>query len=597
MPYTNFDVELQRVGNGTYRVLVLSPNNYRGRSSTVTLDLASIRALNNRIETYETDSTVADALVTEGRRLYQQLFSGDLGTAFAACKMAHTDLRLRISFMDRSELWQVPWEMLCSPDSNQPLALSTSTSVVRWLSVPPQPPPAPVNQGPLRLLVIASSVGGDAFDEGAEVANLKRAVQPLIDAGKLVLEEMRTPTFADFIEWWQQAAIQGTPYHLLHITGHGIYRNDSGVLVFSDGKRGQEYISTDRLAPLLSNDPPHLIFLNLCEGATAGDKGAFSGVAQNLIRHRVPCVVGMQFSITNSAAETFSKRFYQVLAWGGDVENAVIRGREALVAAGNRVEWVTPILLLQDESLRIMTNVVQPQPIQVQPPKYVRQQLTVQQMGELADFALACPSVANNLNGVLANVPWRAAVADAPTLRAKVMNVFQAAEDHQNGWQQLDEAIALFDQGTISYTRFHLKLGALDILIEYGRRNEDNRRDDLDRRWEQKKNQMPPQPPKKVHSYDLNRVIEILTNRPSWDTANYRKNFIILSLPEDESAKRLVNSIDFSGSSMDSARNAVLKIYDAGKYYFTSFLFALRDDCTHYEDIQFLSDLLQRLQD
>jgi hypothetical protein len=459
MPYTDFDISIERVGQGTYRAMILAPARFQQRATQLTLDFDSFQKLNQQIETITpaTRAGVADTLRTLGRELYSKLFSGDLATDFATCQATDGALRIRLSFPDRPELWQIPWEMLCSPYSDLPLAQSRRTSVVRWLSVPPQPPLAIVAAGPLRLLVISSSVGGDAFDATTELGNLKRAVQPLVNAGSLVVETLATPTFTQFIQEWQRAATTGNPYHLLHITGHGIYRNDSGFLVFSDGRGGTETVSTDRLAPLLSDDPPYLIFLNLCEGATAGDRGAFSGVAQNLIRHRVPCVIGMQFSITNPAAEIFSERFYQALAWGGDVENAVILGRQALIAAGNGVEWVTPILLLQEESLRIMAN----QPVPAAPALVP---LAIGQKGELATLILACPSVASDYSGVLANIQWASSVRDSATLRGKVLNLIASAEDYKNGWQQLDATIALFDSGTISYDRFHEKLVAMGRL-------------------------------------------------------------------------------------------------------------------------------------
>jgi hypothetical protein len=486
MPYANFDIELQPLGGGEYRAFVTAPDPCRGTSSEFALDLTVYADLRYKIEATRVGSQadVATDLQTRGSELYEKLFNGSLGTAFAGYKATHDQVRVRLSFTDTPELWQVPWEILYSPNTNQPMARSTNTSIVHRLSVGAQQQPERVGDNPLRLLVAASSVGGDGFDENTEIDSLLRVLQPHIDAGHLIVDKLATPTLSQFIECWTKAAIQKNPYRILHITGHGIYRIDSGFLVFSDGKGGVEHVGADRLAPLLANDPPHAIFLNLCEGATAGDKDAFSGVAQNLIRHSVPTVVGMQYRITNVAAEIFSERFYQVLSWGGDVESAVIRGREALFAANHLVEWVTPILLMQSESTgiglvpphaqlpQLMAEPIISSPAPTLPtpatvplsptPQPIR--LNVQQIGELAGLALQCDCIKNDLASVLAEISWSAQINHGANLRATVNNIIKAASNNQDGWKQLDEAINLFEIDGLSYQNLRRKMEAFGLL-------------------------------------------------------------------------------------------------------------------------------------
>lgn len=95
--------------------------------------------------------------------------------------------------------------------------------------------------------------------------------------------------------------------------------------------------------------------------------------------------------------------------------------------------------------------------------KPVSDTLTSAQKAELAELALNCPTIISGLSQILAELPWRSSVQEATSRKAQVIQVFAAAEQYRDGWEQLDESIALFDGGTLSYERFHAK------LIEIGR--------------------------------------------------------------------------------------------------------------------------------
>jgi hypothetical protein len=76
----------------------------------------------------------------------------------------------------------------------------------------------------------------------------------------------------------------------------------------------------------------------------------------------------MQFEITDQAAITFAEEFYAATA---DGDAALSAGRKAIFAAGNDIEWGSPVLYLRapDERLfpvsrdeRIDRNDVRPRP-------------------------------------------------------------------------------------------------------------------------------------------------------------------------------------------------------------------------------------------
>jgi hypothetical protein len=68
----------------------------------------------------------------------------------------------------------------------------------------------------------------------------------------------------------------------------------------------------------------------------------------------VPAVVAMQFAVTDDAAATFSRAFYQALVRSRGVDEAVRAGRIALTGWNpDTLEWVTPVLYLRSRDSRL----------------------------------------------------------------------------------------------------------------------------------------------------------------------------------------------------------------------------------------------------
>src|SRR5204863_108328 len=62
----------------------------------------------------------------------------------------------------------------------------------------------------------------------------------------------------------------------------------------------------------------------------------------------MPAVIAMQHSISDEAAITFSRTFYQHLAAGDPVDAAVTEGRKAVHSANPAgMEWATPVLFMR----------------------------------------------------------------------------------------------------------------------------------------------------------------------------------------------------------------------------------------------------------
>ncbi|MEO1184481.1 MAG: NB-ARC domain-containing protein, partial [Cyanobacteria bacterium J06636_27] len=74
-------------------------------------------------------------------------------------------------------------------------------------------------------------------------------------------------------------------------------------------------------------------------------ESVFNGTAQNLINHRIPAVVAMQYSVSVNAATEFAKQFYRSLGQKNSLAMAISQGREAMGVEGN--QWYRPVLYLR----------------------------------------------------------------------------------------------------------------------------------------------------------------------------------------------------------------------------------------------------------
>ncbi|HWS82721.1 MAG TPA: tetratricopeptide repeat protein, partial [Ktedonobacteraceae bacterium] len=118
-----------------------------------------------------------------------------------------------------------------------------------------------------------------------------------------------------------------------------------------------EYLSAERFAAELGianiqDGEAHiqngvtLVMLSACKsGVSRVADSVFNGVAQSLIRARVPALVAMQFSVSFGGAAAFAERFYRSLGEQDALVTALIKGRVAMDIWGD--QWYRPVLYLR----------------------------------------------------------------------------------------------------------------------------------------------------------------------------------------------------------------------------------------------------------
>jgi hypothetical protein len=353
--YLDFDLSIEKTGTGSYRARVLASPAGMARAE-FTLPFSSIELENFILKVGRTrrgvrrlESPEMEAAKEFGGRLFKSVFTDEvqsvLRQSLDQTRQQGAGLRLRLRLNDAPELVNLPWEYLYNPNLNRFLALSVNTPLVRYLELPEQIKPLPV-EPPLRALVmIASPKDYPPLDVEHEWSNLKQALSGLESRGALVVDRLEGATALAL-----QRALRRQDYHIFHFIGHGGFDEHAqdGVLLLEDESGRGRALSGQYLGALLHDEETlRLVVLNACEGARTGTDDPFAGAAQSLVQQGLPAVIAMQFEVTDQAAVTFSQEFYSAVADGYAVDAALAEARKGIFATGNDVEWGTPVLYMR----------------------------------------------------------------------------------------------------------------------------------------------------------------------------------------------------------------------------------------------------------
>ncbi len=352
--YLDFELRIEKKGQRYEAAVVHSPAGeaahlFKRPFSDLELENFILRMGGTRRRTRRISSPEMEVARQFGSKLFQAVFGDDLRACFISsqneARRQGVGLRLKLR-LEAPELVNIPWEYLYDTSLCRFLAQFKHTPIVRYLDVREPVLPLAVKP-PLSILVMVSSPSDyPQLDVTREQANLQESL------GELVGVEMVTLTFVEkaTLPALSDCLLRGR-YHVFHYIGHGGFEEISqdGVVVLEDENRLGQWVSGERLAVLLGNHPTlRLVILNACEGARTSRDDPFAGTATTLVRTGgVPAVVAMQFAITDEAAIIFARGFYNALSLGWPVDAAVTEARLAIFAAGNDVEWGTPVLYMR----------------------------------------------------------------------------------------------------------------------------------------------------------------------------------------------------------------------------------------------------------
>jgi hypothetical protein len=303
-----------------------------------------------------------------GGNLFEVLFAGSVNTCLLRsmdeAERTRRGLRVRLRLGNAPGLTNIPWEFLYDSSSDGFLCLSDETPVVRYVDLAQRVEPLAAKP-PLRMLcVISSPVGYPPLDVEREWGKLNDALGPIMQAGRVVMERVETPSLEAL-----QRKLRRDTYHVLHFVGHGAFdeRAQDGVLLLEDLDGKGDPVSGESLGVLLhDHESLRLVMLNACEGARTSSTDPFAGTAQSLVRKGIPAVIAMQFEISDVAAITMANEFYSAVADGYPVDGALCEARKAIFTRVSAVEWATPVLYMRAPDGRIF-DIEAPAP-EVAPP-------------------------------------------------------------------------------------------------------------------------------------------------------------------------------------------------------------------------------------
>ncbi|MGK5731548.1 CHAT domain-containing WD40 repeat protein [Streptomyces sp. URMC 124] len=355
----DFVLEVSGGPGGRYAVAVSSPAGEGSLSADLDTEAVGARLADLQRAVLASSVTPrAAALGLErpvrevGERLFRAVFDGNLRGLYAASRRqaGERDEALRVVLRIRApELAALPWELLYDEDSGGYLCLRQP--LVRYVDLPE--PVAPLrSEPPLKILGMTSLPRSRApLGAESERAALAVALRPLTERGLADLEWVPGQTADDL----SRRLLRGC--HVLHFIGHGAYdpRRHEGMITLADADGHEHHLHASALASLLSvaRPRPQLVILNSCQSGMGNAEDLFSSTAAVLVR-TVPAVVAMQFAVTDKAATRFAASFYQALAQGRTVDEAVRVGRIALVVdKDDSLEWATPVLYLRGGDARL----------------------------------------------------------------------------------------------------------------------------------------------------------------------------------------------------------------------------------------------------
>jgi hypothetical protein len=309
-------------------------------------------AVPGSVEGSEPESSGEQLLQDVGRQLFDAVFSGEVGGAFRSSYAVASDRNAKLRVVLRlsdPRLASLPWEAMY--DSRHTEFVCCNEPLVRHVAASGVPIPLPVKP-PLRILGLVSSPSDLpplAVDE--EKARLSDALAGL-ERKELV-----------FIEWvdqpdWESvhAKLRDETWHVLHFIGHGEYDDEADegtiALVHEDGR--SHMVDAARFADLLNqgSSRPRLVVLNSCQSGRTGTRDVFASSAATLVRRGTSAVAAMQFTVSDESAVKFARGFYDSLAKGGIVDEAVQSGRVSILGGGS-LEWVTPVLYVRGETSQL----------------------------------------------------------------------------------------------------------------------------------------------------------------------------------------------------------------------------------------------------
>jgi hypothetical protein len=316
---------------------------------------------------------------TLGIHLWQWIFDGSILGSFnhsrGIAMGQGKPLRLQLEIRDPN-LIAIPWELMQEAPGMQAISLSQQVIFSRTTSDVSALPKLRMDYA-LRILLVL----GQASDPSGTTGVINDTLQTLKleQEAEILAQTLRNFGNSDIgtarsIPAQVEVLVQPTPseliqalekriYNVLFYAGHGMPGPDGGLLFV----RPDMPLNGTELAQVLTRCQVKLAVFNACWGAqpdyykdtrstaSGGVQGSQpiprSSLAEVLIHHGVPAVLGMRDPIADEEAIHFIQAFAQSLAQRLPIDHAVALARQHLLTLYrfNHQTWTLPVLYMHPE--------------------------------------------------------------------------------------------------------------------------------------------------------------------------------------------------------------------------------------------------------
>jgi hypothetical protein len=300
-----------------------------GRVDLTGLDGKVLRVFERWLTIRDDRTWSRDEIRVFGQLLHRLLFPGETWAWVERQRRGKELMRLMLAFpadAASSSMAALPWEYMCTQDRSgrdgEFLALLPTLALSRVVEsgVLEQ---ARAPKGQVKVLPVVgvfedskAGLGGVVYEEVLDV------IEKTSSHGFVPLEPLLEATEKELTD-----AVKMHKPHIVHIVGHGRFRDGQGAVRLRAADGGAEWLPEDRLADALCSMDwvTPIVILHACEGGTNDFGTRFAGLAPAIARRGALCVVAMQYAVLNSSAIAFSTAVYNGLAQGGSLDTALQR--------------------------------------------------------------------------------------------------------------------------------------------------------------------------------------------------------------------------------------------------------------------------------
>lgn len=294
-----------------------------------------------------------DAQLSFGQKLTDALFPPESIAADLLVRSlvgANTDEGLRIVLALDQILEQMPWECMLvnrrkdgQPQETDFLARMPEVSVVRQKAAAQPSFPIEANLPATIIVAMAKPPALGKLNLEKELEGIQHAIESHPEAHLVpYLNASR-----DLLRGSERA-------HIFHFSGHGDFDKEqsdqpgvnsgTGVLYFEGENGAKDPISASEVAVSLRQRGVRVALLNACNTAETDPLNFWSSGATALLTAGLGAVVGMQYKVGDTSATQFAAGFYQSLIEGDTIDEAVQKGRSAMLPVQDFRGWCTPVL-------------------------------------------------------------------------------------------------------------------------------------------------------------------------------------------------------------------------------------------------------------